>query len=171
MVYFRNKGWGMILEDGGGERGGGDWVYSLQQIRSFPALKGLNLSLPTYIYWILEKFNWTLSSFLSIYILYMGEVKIVQPHFYDLNHTPSTLHSIFENHILVIYRTFSKRQLLLQGDHYLRGTLQRQYTENLRQICPEMKLRGLSPNSYIHVFVSYLYILLQVIRWTNSVNI
>jgi hypothetical protein len=31
-------------------------------------------------------------------------------------------------------------------------------TENLKQIFPEMKLRGLSPNSYIHISVSDLYI-------------
>ncbi len=32
-------------------------------------------------------------------------------------------------------------------------------TENLKQIFPEMKLRGLVPNFYIHVSVSDLYIL------------
>jgi hypothetical protein len=36
--------------------------------------------------------------------------------------------------------------------------LQRQYTENSKQISPEMKLRGLSPNPYIHVAVIDLYI-------------
>ncbi len=39
-------------------------------------------------------------------------------------------------------------------------TLQRHYTENSKQICPEMKLRGLDPNSYIHVSVSdYIFLL------------
>jgi hypothetical protein len=38
------------------------------------------------------------------------------------------------------------------------SALQRQYTENSKQIFPEIKLRGLSPNSYIHVSVSDLYI-------------
>jgi hypothetical protein len=31
-------------------------------------------------------------------------------------------------------------------------------TKNPIYVFPEMKLRGLVPNSYIHVFVSYLYI-------------
>jgi hypothetical protein len=38
------------------------------------------------------------------------------------------------------------------------GTLQRYYTENSKQIFSEEKLRGLSPNFYIHVFVCDLYI-------------
>ncbi len=33
------------------------------------------------------------------------------------------------------------------------------YSENLKQIFPEMKLRVLSPNSHIHVSVSDIYIL------------
>ncbi len=37
-------------------------------------------------------------------------------------------------------------------------TLQRHCTESSKQIFSEMKLRGLVPNSYIHVSVSYLYI-------------
>jgi hypothetical protein len=37
--------------------------------------------------------------------------------------------------------------------------MQRQCTENSKQIFPEMKLHGLSPNSYINVSVSDLYIL------------
>ncbi len=40
-------------------------------------------------------------------------------------------------------------------------TLQRQYTENLRQLFPEMKLRVLIPNSYIHVSVRDLYTVLS----------
>jgi hypothetical protein len=35
-------------------------------------------------------------------------------------------------------------------------TLQRHNTENSKQIFPEKKLRGYSPNSYIHVPVSNL---------------
>jgi hypothetical protein len=61
---------------------------------------------------------------------------------------------------------------------FTKPTLQRQYTENLKQIFPEMKLRGLSPSSYIHVSVSNLYIpmiglpiLLQEKRWTDRGNI
>ncbi len=38
------------------------------------------------------------------------------------------------------------------------GTLQRQNAENLKQIFPEKKYRGLSPNFHIHVSVSELYI-------------
>jgi hypothetical protein len=30
---------------------------------------------------------------------------------------------------------------------------QKQYKENFKQIFPEMKLRGLSPNSYIHLYI------------------
>ncbi len=37
-------------------------------------------------------------------------------------------------------------------------TLQRYNTESLKQIFPEKKLHGLSPNFHIHVSVSYLYI-------------
>jgi hypothetical protein len=59
-------------------------------------------------------------------------------------------------------------------------TLQRHYTENLKQIFSGMKLRGLVPNSYIHNSVSNLYIptidlpiLLQenTCRWTDCRNI
>jgi hypothetical protein len=42
--------------------------------------------------------------------------------------------------------------------YLLSSTLQRQYTENSKQIFPEMKLRGLSPNFYIPISVSNLYI-------------
>jgi hypothetical protein len=58
------------------------------------------------------------------------------------------------------------------------SALQRHYTENSKQIFPEIKLRGLSPNSYIHVSVRDLYIteivlpiLLQKNRWTDRGNI
>jgi hypothetical protein len=37
-------------------------------------------------------------------------------------------------------------------------TLQRQNAENLKQIFPEKEYQGLSPNFYIHVSVSELYI-------------
>jgi hypothetical protein len=37
-------------------------------------------------------------------------------------------------------------------------TVQRHNIENLKQIFPEKELRGYSPNSYIHVSVSDLYI-------------
>ncbi len=48
-------------------------------------------------------------------------------------------------------------------------TLQRQYKENSKQIFPEMKLRGLSPNSYIHLYIPTvgLPILLQENMWTD----
>jgi hypothetical protein len=56
--------------------------------------------------------------------------------------------------------------------------LQRHYTENAKQILPEMKLRGLVLDSYIHVSVSDFYIptigmpiLLHENRWTYQGNI
>ncbi len=42
---------------------------------------------------------------------------------------------------------------------FKKDTMQMHCAENLNQIFPEMKLRGLSPNFYIHVSVSDLYIL------------
>ncbi len=63
-------------------------------------------------------------------------------------------------------------QKIFRAVHYT--TMQRQYTENSKQIFPEMKLRGLVPNSYIHVSVRDLYIhtiglsiVLQENRWTS----
>ncbi len=54
-------------------------------------------------------------------------------------------------------------------------TLQRQNIEISKQILPGKKLRGYSPNSYIHVSVSDLYIpliglpiLLQDNRWAQT---
>ncbi len=44
--------------------------------------------------------------------------------------------------------------------HFLICTLQRHNTKNLKQIIPGEELRDYSPNSYIHVSVSDLYILL-----------
>jgi hypothetical protein len=41
---------------------------------------------------------------------------------------------------------------------FFRDALQRQNAENLKQIFPEKEYRGLSPNFYIHVSVSELYI-------------
>jgi hypothetical protein len=62
--------------------------------------------------------------------------------------------------------------------HCNTATLQRKYTENSKHIFPEMKLRGLSPNSYIYVSVSNLYIptidlpiQLQGNSWTHRGNI
>ncbi len=55
--------------------------------------------------------------------------------------------------------------------------LQRHNTENSKQIFPEKELRGYSPNSYIHVSVSDLYILLIGLpillqdRWTERGNV
>ena len=53
-----------------------------------------------------------------------------------------------------------------------------QYTEKSKHIFPEKKLRGRSPNSYIHVSVDDLYIptiglpiMLQENRWTDRRNI
>jgi hypothetical protein len=57
-------------------------------------------------------------------------------------------------------------------------TLQRHNTENSKQIFPEKELSSPSPNSYIYVSVSDLYIptigspiLLQENRWTDRGNI
>jgi hypothetical protein len=104
----------------------------------------------------------------------MGEVKIVQPHFYDWYYTPSTLRSFFENHILM---TYILKETTLREIITLRGTLQRLYTENSKQIFPELNCAASVP-SFIHVSVSDLYIptinlhiLLQEIRWTNRRNI
>jgi hypothetical protein len=56
--------------------------------------------------------------------------------------------------------------------------VQRHNTENLKQIFPGKELRGYSPNSYIHVSVSDLYIpliglpiLLKENRWAERGNI
>ncbi len=58
------------------------------------------------------------------------------------------------------------------------SALQRHNTENSKQMVQEKELRGFSPNSYIHVSVSDLYIpliglpiLLQENRWTERGNI
>ncbi len=57
-----------------------------------------------------------------------------------------------------------------------KNTLQRHNTENLKQIFPEMELRGHSPRFHIDVSVSNLYIptidlLLQENMWADSENI
>jgi hypothetical protein len=58
-----------------------------------------------------------------------------------------------------------------------KSTLHRYCTENWEKIFSETKLRGLSPNFYIHISVSELYIptiglpiLLQQNRWTDPGN-
>jgi hypothetical protein len=59
------------------------------------------------------------------------------------------------------------------------SALQRHNAENSKQIFPENKLRGLSPNFHIHVSVSFFYkipsiglpILLQENMWTDPGNI
>jgi serine/threonine protein kinase len=49
--------------------------------------------------------------------------------------------------IISYYDSFEREGILMIGTEYLNdGKLQRQYTENLKQIFPEMKLCGLSPN-------------------------
>jgi hypothetical protein len=55
--------------------------------------------------------------------------------------------------------------------------MQRHNTENSKHLFPKKELRGHSPNSYIHVSVSDLYILmlgllflLQDNRWTDRGN-
>jgi hypothetical protein len=52
-----------------------------------------------------------------------------------------------------------------------RRTLQRHYTESMKKIFPERKLRGLNPNFYIHISVTALYIWqplgLREKRWTD----
>ncbi len=52
-------------------------------------------------------------------------------------------------------------------------TLQRHNTENSKQIYLEKELRCLSPNFYMHVSVSdlYIHILLQENMWTDPGNI
>jgi hypothetical protein len=61
---------------------------------------------------------------------------------------------------------------------FLSSAQQSHNTENSKQIFPEKELRGYSPNSYIHVSVSDLYIsliglfiLLQDNWWTERGNI
>jgi hypothetical protein len=58
------------------------------------------------------------------------------------------------------------------------NALKRHYNENSKQRFPEKELRGLSPNSYIHVSACDLYIptiglpiLLQKNSWTDFGNI
>jgi hypothetical protein len=55
------------------------------------------------------------------------------------------------------------------------STRQRHNTKNSKQIFPGKELRGYSPNSYIHISVSYLYIglpiLLEENRWAECGNI
>ncbi len=58
------------------------------------------------------------------------------------------------------------------------NAVQRNNTENLKQVFPAKELRGLSPNFHIHVYVSDLniptidlLILLQENMWTDPGNI
>jgi hypothetical protein len=60
---------------------------------------------------------------------------------------------------------------------FIKCTLQRHNTENLKQLYPEKELHGLSPNIHILVSVSDLYIptiglpiLLQEYMWTSPGN-
>jgi hypothetical protein len=46
----------------------------------------------------------------------------------------------------------------VQTNCFFLPALQSHYTKNSKQIFPEMKLRGLVPNSYIHVSMGDLYI-------------
>ncbi len=46
----------------------------------------------------------------------------------------------------------------IKGIFFAVHALERQNTENLKQIFPEKESRGLSPNFHIHVSVSELYI-------------
>ncbi len=54
--------------------------------------------------------------------------------------------------------TFARRIRSKLGFIYINYTLQRHCTENWKRIFPEMKLRDLVPNSYIHVSFGDLYI-------------
>jgi hypothetical protein len=53
---------------------------------------------------------------------------------------------------------YLKVRKMLVSTNLRMSTLQRQYTENSKQLFPEMKLRGSSPNSCIHISVRDLYI-------------
>jgi hypothetical protein len=55
--------------------------------------------------------------------------------------------------VSVLLSLYSTTQL-----YYKAGTLQRYCTENWKKIFTERKLRGLSPNFYIHISASDLYI-------------
>jgi len=73
-----------------------------------------------------------------------------------------------ENMLAMIGRSVSAREL------YALYTAQTEYRKYETNIFPEMKLCGLSPSSYIYVFVGDLYIptmgrliLLQENRWTD----
>jgi hypothetical protein len=65
---------------------------------------------------------------------------------------------MFLNIIFILSGSVTAFFMLIQDPCLLGPTLQRQNAENLKQIFPEKEYRGLSPNFYIHVSVSELYI-------------
>ena len=74
------------------------------------------------------------------------------------NHSVSTgcvpeIRSLYKDgkNYSILYVTMKNFALLV-------ASLQMHCTENLNQIFPEMKLRGLVPNFYIHVFMSDFHI-------------
>ncbi len=60
--------------------------------------------------------------------------------------------------ILKVYR---REDVLRSSYDYMDHTLQRQYTENTKQIFPEIKLCGPLPDSYTFMFLSAIYIFPQ----------
>jgi hypothetical protein len=81
---------------------------------------------------------------------------------------------VHENGQLLTTQCYTELRVCYHGQ----ATLQRHNTENSKQIFPGKELRGYSPNSYIFVSVSNLYIpliglpiLLQENRWADPVNI
>jgi hypothetical protein len=60
----------------------------------------------------------------------------------------------FENQSLQTFQVYVCKFSFVVLSFQRLVALQRHKTENLKQIFPEMKLRGLSPNSYIYVSVS-----------------
>jgi hypothetical protein len=67
-------------------------------------------------------------------------------------------HSILPGTEISIIRRGNMRTNVLLILLYTVYTLQRHNSENLKHIFPGQELRGYSPNSYIHVSVSDLYI-------------
>jgi hypothetical protein len=66
---------------------------------------------------------------------------------------------LLEDFTTILVFVLTNVRFLGQESYCISYSLQRQYTENSKQIFPEMKLRGLVPNSYIPNSVSDLYIL------------
>jgi hypothetical protein len=103
-------------------------------------------------WWSIQPATWTLSQWclycvlLTFALFYQHrEIILAATHFW-------IFYSAKYMYLLVLFI------ILLQGRYDSHNTLQRQYTENSKQIFPEMKLRGLNPNSCIHASVSDLYI-------------